>query len=769
MKRITRKIGVLLLVMVMALSNSVAAIAETNTPQAEVVDVKSGNYYRLFYQLQFADADEWLNAITEISTDSSVYAKADALDRNVRYQSYIWAVNNGTLYISDEQEEHIAFTIKAEGYKDTVVDLGTRTYDSSRGVYSYEGVTVTVLSSEYTVSFAGNGGSEVPAQVIAEGETPAAPETPVREGYTFTGWFADEELTVPYDFAAEVTGDITLYAGWKETTYKGMYKIYTWVESRGMYRPYKTGNTVESTDPVASIPTGAIAGADVTIEGETYRQIGWTVGNASYKVVRTEAGAAVGENLAADISGLASNRYLEVFAAYEKVENKSFTVRFEGNGGSETAEQVVAQGEKAAEPTVPVKEDYTFTGWFTDAELTAAYDFAAEVTGDITLYAGWKETTYKGMYKIYTWVESRGMYRPYKTGNTVESTDPVASIPTGAIAGADVTIEGETYRQIGWTVGNASYKVVRTEAGAAVGENLAADISGLASNRYLEVFAAYEKVVPASITISDEAVSMVTNSTYQLAAAVLPENTADKTVTWTSDDESVATVDENGLVTAHRYGNCVITAAAANGASASCSLTVNFYDAVVGVSDSAGNTITKNIADSINWMADAGITKGYDRVYFGSFNETSRKDFVIFLWRYAGRPEAETVKAFSDAKYAKESDTYKALAWATSEGIINGYADGTFKPNDPVTRAQVAVMLWKYADKPEAAAVSSFPDVKAGQDGLTANMVKAVNWCESAGLVKGYSSGKFQPNGKCLRFQMSIILYRYRNAFDNNN
>ena len=48
---------------------------------------------------------------------------------------------------------------------------------------------------------------------------------------------------------------------------------------------------------------------------------------------------------------------------------------------------MLSNGEKAAEPTVPVKEGYIFTGWYTDKECTTLYDFSAPVTADITLYA----------------------------------------------------------------------------------------------------------------------------------------------------------------------------------------------------------------------------------------------------------------------------------------------------------------------------------------------------------------------------------------------
>ncbi|MDO4623534.1 MAG: leucine-rich repeat protein [Eubacteriales bacterium] len=281
-----------------------------------------------------------------------------------------------------------------------------------------------------------------------------------------------------------------------------------------------------------------------------------------------------------------------------------------------------------------------------------------------------------------------------------------------------------------------------------------------------------------AIQLDNSAIELVTfdansNNTEkaekQLTATVLPENAANKNVIWRSSDESVATVDANGLVKALRYGTAIITAETEDGGyTSTCNVTTRFYDGVEGVTDGS-NTITKNIAASINWMADQGITTGYDKVNFGSFRTTSRADFVIFLWRYAGKPNANTsnLKKFSDieGKFGKSTATYQAIAWASSNGIINGYSDGTFKPTASVTRGQVAIMLWKFAGQPGVTTgAKTFKDVKIDtKSGVTANMVKAINWASSNKLVNGYNTGKFEPSGSCLRFQMSVIIYRYNN------
>jgi len=68
-------------------------------------------------------------------------------------------------------------------------------------------------------------------------------------------------------------------------------------------------------------------------------------------------------------------------------------VNFDANGGSVVAKQLLANGTKASEPTVPVKSGFRFMGWYTDAELTTRYDFNTPITADTTLYAKWRDSS----------------------------------------------------------------------------------------------------------------------------------------------------------------------------------------------------------------------------------------------------------------------------------------------------------------------------------------------------------------------------------------
>lgn len=96
------------------------------------------------------------------------------------------------------------------------------------------------------------------------------------------------------------------------------------------------------------------------------------------------------------------------------------------------------------------------------------------------------------------------------------------------------------------------------------------------------------------------------------------------------------------------------------------------------------------------------------------------------------------------------------IARAAELGLVTGFADGSFRPNGSVTRAQFVTMLWRMAGQPEASQTASFVDVKPG-DWYTA----ALDWAFENGYVTGTSGGRFDPNGPITRQQAMAILYRY--------
>ncbi len=136
---------------------------------------------------------------------------------------------------------------------------------------------------------------------------------------------------------------------------------------------------------------------------------------------------------------------------------------------------------------------------------------------------------------------------------------------------------------------------------------------------------------------------------------------------------------------------------------------------VAGFGDIAVNGRHAPYVDAIAWAAYSGITEGYPDGSFHPDAGCTRAQVVTFLWRAAGSPEPEDESvSFVDVKNeGAMRPYYKAILWAAQCGITAGYPDGSFRPYEECTRAQFVTFLWRYMGKPDAAIDNPFGDVGA--------------------------------------------------------
>lgn len=96
-------------------------------------------------------------------------------------------------------------------------------------------------------------------------------------------------------------------------------------------------------------------------------------------------------------------------------------------------------------------------------------------------------------------------------------------------------------------------------------------------------------------------------------------------------------------------------------------------------------------AEAVRWAADHGYINGYGDGRFGINDNVTRAQLAAILYRAAGTPASSGVSRFSDVSTA--AYYIDAASWAEDNGLINGYPDGRFGVDDPVTRQQVATIL----------------------------------------------------------------------------
>ena len=151
------------------------------------------------------------------------------------------------------------------------------------------------------------------------------------------------------------------------------------------------------------------------------------------------------------------------------------------------------------------------------------------------------------------------------------------------------------------------------------------------------------------------------------------------------------------------------------------------------------------------------ITGGYTATEFRPGNPCTRGQVVTFLWRAAGCPEPTgDTSMFKDAS-SIAAPYQKAVAWAVEKGITTGFADGTFRPNDSVTRAQFVTFLWRYEGKPATSgSIAGFTDAAS----ISGPYQQAVAWAVEKGITTGYNDDTFRPNATCTRWAVVLFMYR---------
>ena len=128
----------------------------------------------------------------------------------------------------------------------------------------------------------------------------------------------------------------------------------------------------------------------------------------------------------------------------------------------------------------------------------------------------------------------------------------------------------------------------------------------------------------------------------------------------------------------------------------------------------------------------------------------------------AGAAAAQTAEApaFSGFTDVGSGDwCYGSVRFCAERGLLAGYADGSFRPDAPVTRAQSVQILWNLAGKPAASQAAAYKDVPAD-----AWFLPALSWCAENGFVTGYADGSFRPDAAVTREQLAAMLYRYEKS-----
>ena len=283
------------------------------------------------------------------------------------------------------------------------------------------------------------------------------------------------------------------------------------------------------------------------------------------------------------------------------------------------------------------------------------------------------------------------------------------------------------------------------------------------------------------VSLDKATMSLTAGSTGTLTATINPENATNKNLTWTSDNEEVATVSD-GVVTAVAAGTANITVTTAEGSkTATCAVTVtrrssssssnptypittpskteNGSVTVTPKSAKRGSTVTITVTPDAGYVLDELTVTDKDGKDVAL---TKKSDTEYTFVMPAGKVEItpsfvkqaeEPSRVFVDVKTGDYF--YDAVQWAVGKGITNGTSAETFSPEAPCTRAQIVTFLWRAAGSPVVNYAMDLSDV-AGD----AYYAEAVRWALSEGITTGTSDQTFSPDAVCTREQAVTFLYR---------
>ena len=210
----------------------------------------------------------------------------------------------------------------------------------------------------------------------------------------------------------------------------------------------------------------------------------------------------------------------------------------------------------------------------------------------------------------------------------------------------------------------------------------------------------------ATINLSATEITLLPDQSKRISVTGLA--TGDKVASWASADTSIATVSSIGRILAVKPGMTTVTVVLESGLTADVKVTVErkLFDDVTDPS--------LFYYDPIYWAVDNNITTGYTDNTFRPNNNCNRAAVVTFLWRLAGKPDMGITNAFSDMTGNDDFD--HAITWAAANGITTGYNDGTFRPWDTCHRAAIVTFLWRYAGRPEPNSMANFSDMTGNTD-----------------------------------------------------
>ncbi|WP_369382182.1 InlB B-repeat-containing protein [Lysinibacillus fusiformis] len=749
--------------------------ASEPTPAPTKAGYTFGGWYTDAGRTQIYD---FTSVITEAVT---IYAKWNAQTYTVSFEvDGGSAVSNQSVAHGEKASLPTQAPTKAgytfEGWYTDVTH--TDIYDFNKEITANTTIYAKWKPLKYTVSFEVDGGSAVSDQSIAHSGKATMPQVePTKAGYTFGGWYTDAGYTQTYDFNSNITGNITIYAKWNAQMYTVSFEV--------------DGGSAISNQSVAHGGKATMPQVEPTKAGYTFG--GWY----------TDAGHTQVYDF--------TNVITENTTIYAKWNAQTYTVSFEVDGGSAVSNQSVAHGEKASLPTpAPTKAGYTFGGWYTDVTHTEIYDFNNENTANTTIYAKWEPLKYTVSFEVdggnailnqsvaHGEKASEPNPAPTKAGYTFggwytsSTLEKLFDFESSSIT-RNMTIYAKWISNVSPPTSNNSSSTSSSFTPTTNTERIVVEVEGEGGinlsktpiTRTTMPDGVKKDHVSMSEDIAKETIEKAKQLRNDIARIIIPD-TNDKV------SEIVIEIPKSSIAQLSS-GNIKLEMATVNVVISIPNL-LNFYDdlyfRLVPIKSSE---LQHRVEERI---VEADIIKNSiqgDKVHLigrpmtietnmqnrpvtltlplpKNITQEQLDHLAIFIEHSDGTKElvrGEVVDyqkdiqglQFEVQKFSTFSMLYlpeNVMEPTTHIAYIRGNADGTFRPNAFVTRAQMASMFARQLT------VNAIPTSKATFTDIVQHDAKdAIEFVKHTGLFNGVTEASFQPNGFISRAQMAVVAARW--------
>ncbi|SCX63262.1 Listeria/Bacterioides repeat-containing protein [Lysinibacillus fusiformis] len=577
---------------------------------------------------------------------------------------------------------------------------------------------------QYKLTFQAYGGSLTPSQIVDHNGKVTAPSDPTREGYIFGGWYKESAQNNLWDFATDVvTKDTTLYAKWNIAQYHLAFN--------------SDGGTVVPSQFIAHNKKGRIP--------PTPTKEGYTFGGWYKESTLTNQW---------DFYKDAVTKDTTLHAKWDVAQVTQYELAFNPHGGTVVPSQLVAYKSKGNEPPAPTKEGYTFGGWYKESTLRNQWDFYTDVvTEDTTLYAKW-DVTQVVQYEL-AFNPGGGTDVPSQlvTYNS-KGNEPPAPTKEGYIFGgwykeSTLTNQWDFYTDV---VTEDTTLYAKWDVTQVVQYELAFNPGGgTAVPSQLVTYNSKGNEPPAptkeGYTFGGWYKESTLTNQWDFAKEVITGETT-LYAKWIKNSSS----ENNG-------GGYIPTASPnltvlleTNGGDSLGSLSVPYDKKIAEIPIPTREGFTFG-----GWYKESALINPWDL----TTDRVSKDTKLYAKWIANTDPESKPNPVPEQPKPEQPMVTFNDISnqWAKEmieelidRGIIIGYPDGSFRPDEAIQRQHMALIFTRAFDFESIRESIAFSDLRTNHPHY-----EAVMSLQQAGIIDG-SRGKFHPTALLTRAQMAKIV-----------